>query len=335
MTRQFDADKRRTLGLAAASIGTALVGGPLIAKAAETYPVHPINLIVGFAAGGQSDILGRKVATQLGRELNTPIVVQNKEGATSTIAVRFVATSKPDGYTLLLGGGSGMVMAPLVMKVAFDPIKDFSSISMLTTAALSISVHPSVPAKNLKELVALIKQQPEKYSYGSSGFGGSDHMTGELFKQVAGDLKILHVPYKGAAPASQAIIGGQIPILISTFSSVYKYHKTGQMRMLAMTSENRHESAPDMPTALEQGFDGLVAETYNFLTTPAGTPPEVITTLRAATTKMMARPEFVADLKAAQFDPVIGSTPETTDAFLASEVKKWRRVADIAKITPQ
>lgn len=335
MAKQFDADKRRTLELAAASIGTALASNPFMVNAAEAYPSQPINLIVGFAAGGQSDILGRKVAMQLGKELSTPVVVQNKEGATSTIAVRYVATAKPDGYTLLLGGGSGMVMAPLVMKVPFDPIKDFSSICMLTTAALSISVHPSLPAKNLKELVALIKQQPEKYSYGSSGFGGSDHMTGELFKQVAGDLKLLHVPYKGAAPASQAVIGGQLPILISTFSSVYKYHKTGQMRMLAMTSEKRHESAPEMPTALEQGFDGLVAETYNFLTIPAGTPRDVIATLRAATTKMMARPEFIADLKAAQFDPVIGSTPETTDAFLASEVKKWRRVAEVARITPQ
>lgn len=334
MTRQ-NLPRRRLLLAVAGVCGANLAGVSLRAMAKESYPSRPINLVVGFAAGGQSDILARKVATELGKELAQPVVVQNKEGATSTIASRFVATSKPDGYTLLCGGGSGMVMAPLVMKVSFDPIKDFSSIAMLTTAALSISVHPSVPAKNLKELVELIKKDPTKYSYAHSGFGGSDHMTGELFKQVAGNLSLLHVPYKGAAPAIQDVIGGQVPILISTFSSVYPYHKTGQVRMLAMTSAKRHPSAPEMPTAAEQGYPGLVAETYNFLTVPVGTPEDVMATLRAATTRIMARPEFIADLKAAQFDPVSNSTPQSTDAFLAAEVTKWRKVAEQANITPQ
>jgi len=335
MTRQKSITRRYALGAMAGTLGGSILGTAGLAHAKDSYPDRPITLVVGFAAGGQSDILGRKVAQHLARELNTPVVVQNREGATSTIAVKYVAGAKPDGYTLLLGGGSGLVMAPLVMKVSFDPTRDFNSVAMLTTAAASIAVNPSVPANSLRELVALIRDNPGKYSYANSGFGGVDHMTGELFKQAAGGLNLLPVPYKGAAPAAQDVIGGQVPILISTFSSVYGYHKAGQLRMLAMTGAQRHESAPEMPTAVEQGYPSLVAETYNFLTAPAGTPQPALDALRAAVSRLMQTPAFVAELKGAQFDPVLQSTPESTDAFLAGEVVKWRKVAELANITPQ
>lgn len=327
--------RRHALSLIAGACGATLAGLPVVGFSKETYPTRPVTLVVGFAAGGQSDILGRKFAAELGKVLGQPVVVQNKDGATATIAGRYVAATKPDGYNLLLGGSSGMVMAPLVIKVPFDPVKDFQSVAMLTTAAVSISVHPSVPAKNLKELVELIRKNPGKYTYANSGFGGVDHMTGELFKQTAGGLELLPVPYKGATPAIQDVIGGQVPVLISTFSSVYQYHKAGQVRMLAMTGAQRHESAPEMPTAVEQGYPGLVAEAFNFLTAPAGTPADVMSALREATTRLMATPEFIAELKAAQFDPVLKSTPKSTDAFLAEEVKRWRKVAERANIKPQ
>jgi len=328
-------NRRQALTLIAGACGAAVSGTFSLVHATESYPARPVNLIVGFAAGGQSDILGRKVATELSKALGQTVVVQNKEGATATIAGRYVAASKPDGYNLLLGGSSGMVMAPLVIDVPFDPVKDFSSIAMLTTAAVSISVHPSVPAHNLNELVELIKKNPGKYSYAHSGFGGVDHMTGELFKQVAGDLNLMPIPYKGASPALHDVIGGQVPILISTFSSVYPYHKSGQVRMLAMTGANRHESAPEMPTAVEQGYPDLVSAAFNYLTTRAGTPADVMAVLRAAATEVMSRPEFIAELKAAQFDPVQGSTPESTDAFLAEQVQKWSKVAQQANIKAQ
>lgn len=333
MNRTGNISRRHALGVLASACATAV--NPSSASAQEAFPSKPISLVVGFAAGGQTDIVARKVATEMSRELGQQVVVQNKEGATSTIASRYVASAKPDGYTLLMGGGSGMVMAPLVIKVPFDLIRDFSSIAMITTAAVSISVHPSVPAKNLNELVDLIRKNPGKYSYAHSGFGGVDHMSGELFKQVAGGLELLPVPYKGASLAAQDVIGGQVPILISTFSSCYGYHKAGQVRMLAQTGTQRHSSAPEMPTAVEQGYPALVAEGFNFLTAPASCPANVMATLRAAATRVMARPEFVAELKAAQFDPVLNSTPQSTDAFLAAEVQKWRKVAEIAKISPQ
>lgn len=324
--------RRQALKLIAGTCGASIAGTSTFAYASESYPTRPVNLIVGFAAGGQSDILARKVATELSKVLGQTVVVLNKEGATATIAARYVADSKPDGYNILMGGSSAMVMAPLVMKVPFDPVKDFSSIALLTTAAESISVHPSVPAKNLKELIELVQKNPGKYSYAHSGFGGVDHMTAELFRQVAGDLNIVPIPYKGATPALKDVIGGQVPILISTFSSVYPYHKSGQVRMLAMTAPNRHDSAPEIPTAIEEGYPDLVAEAFNYLTLPANTPANIMATIQAAVTKVMSKPEFIAELKAAQFDPVQGSTPKETDAYLAKLVEKWTKVAERANI---
>lgn len=335
MSKFFDIQRRRAISLIAGAVGASTLALPQLASAEDKYPNRAVNLVVGFAAGGQSDILARKIAKEMGRELGQSIVVQNKEGATSTIAIRFVAAAKPDGYNVLLAGSSGMVMAPLVMKLPFDPVKDFNSVGMVTKAAISISVHPSVPAKNLKELIELVRRNPGKYSYAHSGFGGVDHMTGEFFKQAAGGLDILAVPYKGAAPAATGVIGGEVPILITTFSSAYPFHKNGQLRMLAMTGARRSDSAPDMPTAAEQGVEALVAETYNWLTLPAGTPPEVIAALRAANTRILANPAFIAELKAAQFEPVPVSTPQSTDSTIAAEVTKWRKVAAQANIKPE
>lgn len=332
---RYELSKRAAMRLmAGAALLPALPTG-LRAQTKDDYPNRLVELVVGFAAGGQSDILGRKLALQLSKELNGNFVVLNKEGASSTIAARYVTTSKPDGYTILLGGGSGMIMAPLVMKVPFDPVKDFRSISLLTTAALCISVHPSVPAKDLNELVALIKKNPDKYSYATSGAGGSDHLTGELFKQAAGDLPLLHVPYRGAAPAATSVMGGEVPILVSTLSSIYPYHTAGQLRMLVMTGEKRNASAPEIPTAVEQGFTDLVAETSNFLTVAAAAPKEVVAKLFDATSKIMSRSAFLDELRAAQFDPVTGSSPEATDAYIAREVVKWRRVVERAKLSIQ
>ena len=322
-------------GLASMAIAIVVYVYSCVALAQENYPARPITLIVGYSAGGQSDILGRKLASRLGPVLNQPVVVQNKDGATSTIATRLVAEAKPDGYTLLLGGGSGMIIAPLVMKVLYDPVKDFKQVARLTSAMLSISVHPSVPADNLRELVALIKANPGKYSYASSGFGGGDHLTGELFKQLAGNLDLLHVPYKGAAPALTDVIAGRVPVFITTLSSIYQYSKTGKIRLLAVTGATRSTAAPEIPTAVEAGVQGLVAEGVNFLTVPARTPPQVIEILRAAVAKIIADPTFVDELRKLQYEPITESTPEIADEYVKSEIEKWRNVVVTAKVAPQ
>lgn len=324
--------RRDFLEAALAASGVLMSSASFKVFAQANYPMHPLTLVVGFSAGGQSDILARRLAAALEPVLGQPVVVQNKVGGTSTIATRFVADAKPDGYTLLLGGGSGMVMAPLVMKVPYDPIKDFKSISQLTSAMMSISVHPSVPANTLQELVDLVKKNPGKYSYATSGFGGSDHMAGELFKQAAGDLDLLHVPYKGAAPASQDVIAGQVPILITTLSSIYPYSKTGQLRILAGTGATRSSAAPEIPTAVEAGVPGLIAETYNFVNVPAETPQEVVDVLSKAVAKLMADPEFVDSLRSLQYEPVTDSNPAKADAYIKSEIQKWQEVVRKAKI---
>jgi len=300
--------------------------------AQESYPSRPVTLVVGFSAGGQSDILARKLAARLGPMLGGSIVVVNKEGAASTMGARFVAEAKPDGYTLLLGGCSGIVMAPLVMKVTYDPLKDFRSIAMLTRQSQAIAVHPSVPANNLKELIALIKANPGKYSYATGGVGGSDHLTAELFAQIGGDLKMLHVPYKGGAPAMSAVIGGQVPIVITALSGIYPNWKAGQIRLLAVTSSKRASMAPEIPTAEEAGLP-MVAEACNFLTAPAKTPTAVVDTLKSAMTRLMADPGFAAEIVAMGSEPVPESTPESTDAYIRNEIEKWRKVVVKANIT--
>lgn len=305
---------------------------PLLAQ--EHYPSRPVSLVVGFSAGGQSDILGRKLAARLGSLIGGNIVVVNKDGASSTIGVRFAAEAKPDGYTLLLGGCSGMIMAPLSMKVTYDPIKDFRSIAMITRQSSAIAVHPSVPANNLRELVALIKANPDKYTYATSGVGGSDHLTAELFAQTAGDLKMLQIPYRGGAPAMSAVIGGQVPLVFTALSGIVPTWKAGQIRLLAVTSTKRTASAPEIPTAEESGVPGMVAESCNFLTAPAKTPAPIIEALRVAMVKLMADPSFQAELVAMGSDPVPESTPESTDKYIAAEITKWKQVVAKAKITP-
>ena len=336
MPNKSDMKTRRTFLGASLVASTVMFGSiPLKVFAEEKYPQHLINLVVGFSAGGQSDILGRRLAQGLMPVLGQTVVVLNKVGGTSTIATRYVAESKPDGYTLLLGGGSGLVMAPLVMKVPYDPIKDFKAISQLTRAMLCIAVHPSVPATSLKELVDLIKKNPGKYSYATSGFGGSDHMTGELFKQVAGNLDILHVPYKGASPAAQDVMAGQVPILITTLSSIYPNSKSGQLRILAGTGAERSSAAPEIPIAVEEGYPELIAETYNFLNVPADTPQEIVDMLSEAVSKLMNTQEFIDSLRKLQFEPVTDSTPEKVDQYIKSEISKWKAVVRKAEIEPR
>lgn len=338
MKKPLNAGRRTVLGYGAAA-ATLMGAGGIAAGAAfaqNDYPVRPIKLVVGFAAGGQSDILGRKLAARLVPILSQQIVVENRVGATATLATSYVANADPDGYTLLLGGASASVMAPLIMTgITYDPIKDFSSIAMLTSAMMSISVHPSVPVETLPQLVALIKANPGKYSYASSGVGGSDHLAGELFKLEAGLPGLEHVPYKGAAPAIQDAIAGHIPVLCTTLSSILPHVQSGRLKVLAVTGQQRSPMVPDVPTAVESGYQGVVAETFNFLTAPARTPQPIIDRLSRAVSEAMSDAEFIADLQRASFATVSDSNPEKTNKFLGEEIAKWRRVVEAAKLGPK
>jgi tripartite-type tricarboxylate transporter receptor subunit TctC len=308
----------------------AMLGAAATAQAA--FPDAPITLVVGYSAGGQTDIVARKVATRMSAELGQPVVVLNRDGATSTIAYRSVATAKPDGYTMMFGGTGAHAIAPVLNKVSYDAVADFRAIGKVSTLPLSVSVNNDVPAKTLAELVALMRKDPAKYSYATAGNGGIEHLTGELFKQIAGVPDVLHVPFKGGAPAATAVIGGQVPILINPLSTVAPYVDAGRMRTLAVTGPSRMASKPDLPTAIEAGMPGLVAEGFNVLLVPSKTPDDVVNTLNKALQKVMADPAFVADLRAMNVNPLPASTPSETDSYLRSEVKRWADVIQKAKI---
>lgn len=291
--------------------------------ASADFPNRPISLVVGYSPGGQTDNIARLVASRLGAELGQTVVVQNKDGAASTIAYRFVAEAEPDGHTIMFGGTSAHAIAPVLTKVAYDAVRDFRAVGKVSTLPISISINNSVPANTLQELIALIKKDPESFSYATGGAGGIEHLTGEVFKQLAGIPELLHVPFKGGAPAATAVIGEQIPILINPLSTVFPYANAGQLRVLAVTSEERMTAAPEIPTAIEEGLSGFVAEGFNVLLVPSKTPDDVVKTLNAGLQKVMADPDFIKELTAMNVNPQPASTPEETDQYLISEVQRW------------
>jgi tripartite-type tricarboxylate transporter receptor subunit TctC len=270
-------------------------------------------------------MVGRKWAQKVSPILGQAIVIDNKPGAGGAVGTAEVARAKPDGYTLLSGTTTTHVINPAVTNGAtYDPLKDFVPIAIITIAPTSIAVHPSVPAKTLQELVALVKANPGKYSYGSAGQGSITNLTGELFKRQAGGLDILHVPYKGAGPGLQDLIGGHIPIFTPILSAApLSYHRAGKLRILAVCAEKRVSSAPDIPTAIEAGVPGLVVTVFNAIFAPANTPRGIIDQLHQATQKAMADPQFQKELRDVGAEPVTDSDPEKAARYIQGEVTRW------------
>lgn len=323
--------RRELLKLFAAGAGAAGLGTSTCAWSQSSYPDRPIRLVIPFAPGGQTDILGRRFAQQLDLTFKQPVVVENKGGAGGTIGSLDVARAKPDGYTLLLGTSSTHSISPVAMATPpYDPVKDFTPISVLGIIPMVIAVHPAVPAKNLKELIALIRANPGKYSFGSAGMGSINHLTGELFKSLSGGLDLTHVPYKGSGQSVQDLLGGQIPVLMATFSSVIGYHRSGRLRILAITTEERSPVASDIPTAIESGIPGFVSYTYNLLFGPPNLPKDVLSKLSSATHKIMNDPAFGKQLQEIMIEPVKDSTPDQALAFVRAELSRF---APIIKAT--
>lgn len=323
---------RQTVIALTASVGL-MTGSASTAWANDSFPDKPLTLVVGYSPGGQTDNIARMVATRLGTVLGQPVIVQNKEGAASTIAYRYVAESKPDGYTMMFGGTSAHAIAPVLGKVPYDSLKDFRALGKVSTLPLSISVNTDVPANNLQELIALIKKNPDGYSYATGGAGGIEHLTGEMFKQHADVPKLLHVPFKGGVPAATAVIGKQIPILINPLSTVFPYADAGKLKVLAVTSEERLKASPNVPTAIESGIPGFIAEGFNVLLVPAKTPDNVVQKLNQGLDKVMSDPEFIAALLAMKVNPQTASTPAETDKYLATEVQRWTDAIKTANVT--
>jgi len=262
-------------------------------------------------AGGQTDNVARHLGSRILPVLGQQLIIDNRGGAAGTIGAGEVARAKPDGYTILIATTSTHAINPSAMaNVPYDVVKDFAPITVLGTGPIALSVHPLVPAKTLQQLVADAKARPGYYSYASSGVASINNLAGELFKMRAGNLNILHVPYKGAGPAMTDLIGGQIEITCSTLSAALPHHRQGRVRTLAVMKDERSIGAPDIPTAAEGGVPGVVAYTYNILLAPAGTPQAIVDHLNGAVRKVMADRVFVDTLVKLGVDPITDSSPD-------------------------
>jgi tripartite-type tricarboxylate transporter receptor subunit TctC len=297
---------------------------------AQDYPHKPVRLIVPFAPGGGNDTLARLIGQKLGASLGQPIVVENRPGAGGITATEQVARATPDGYTLLLGFVGPLTMSPAMQKVGYDPLTSFEPISLVAQGYQVLAVHPSLPAKNVAELVALAKAKPGTLNYASGGTGTPLHLVPELFKLAAG-VDIVHVPYKGSGPAATAVLAGDTQMMFGSMVATVPLVKSGRLRALAVTSPKRIETLPDVPTLIELGYQGVEASSWYCILAPAGTPQPIVAKLSAELGKVVRSADYREAL-AQQGQEAESSTPAELRAFMKSELDKWTRVVRAANI---
>lgn len=311
-------------GLAVLAL-TAIQLAPGAAQAQGKFPERTLRLVVPFAPGGVNDIIGRRWAQEMSRVLGQNMIVENRAGASGAIGAMEVVRAKPDGYTLLIANTTTHVLSPLGNpKLGYDPLKDFTALGVITLVPTGVAVHPSMPVKNLKALVAFAKKNPGQLSFGSAGTGSITHLTGELFKKLNGNLNIVHVPYKGAGPGLADLVAGHIPMYTPTISPApLEYHKSGRIRMLAICSEERLSEVPEVPTAAQAGMPELVVQAFNAIFLPAGMPRPVVDVLHQANQKVMANAGMQEFLRKAGAEPVTTSSPERATQFIQKELQRW------------
>jgi tripartite-type tricarboxylate transporter receptor subunit TctC len=296
------------------------------AFAQSAFPTRPIHLIVPSSAGGVHDVIARIWGDRMKTSLGA-VVVEDRGGGGSTIALNFVAQSQPDGYTLLLGSTSTLVLREGSANSAYDAIKDIAAATIFATTSTSIAVNPSVPATSVRELIAYAKANPGKLTYGSAGVGSITHVTVELFKQKAGGLDILHVPYKGMAPAVNDLLGGQLDIVFPNITAqVIGLHRSGKIRILAVNAPARLKAIADIPTAIEAGLPDFVSQTFFGVFAPAATPKPELEKVNAATQAEWADQAFQAKLMDSGFEPMLGYGPDKADQYLKDEFARWNPV---------
>ena len=297
---------------------------------AQTYPVKPVRIIVPFAPGGV-DVTARLIADRLTAALGQPFIVENRPGAGGSVGAKMVASSEPDGHTLMFSTPGPVVASPLINRNAgYDTLKSFAPVAIVSQSPLLLIIHPAVPAKTVKELVAYAKANPGKVHYPSPGFGTQPHLVGEMFKSMTG-LDIVHVPYRGSAPAITDLLAGQMQIYFDNFANVLQHVESGKLRALAVTGDARVRQLPDVPTMEQSGFGGIAATYWNGLLAPAGTPPAIVVRLNTAVNQALAAPEVRAALTKLGSDPKSGTSQEFS-AFIAEEVQRWGKVVRDANI---
>ena len=293
-------------------------------KAEDRYPSKPVRIVVSFAAGGPTDTVARIMSAKMGELLGQQFVVENKAGAGGNIGADLVARASPDGYTLLMATVSTHAINPgLYKKMPYDPVRDFTPIGQVGVTPTLLGVHPSVPATGVKTLVALVRENPGKFTYGSSGLGSILHLCGEQFKTLAGGLNIAHIPYRGSAPMMSDLISGQISMAFDATPSALPQAQSGAIRALGAGMATRLRAMPELPTLQEQGLKGFECYTWNAILAPADTPQPIVDRLSEAINKALDDPVVFKRLQEAGIDPTPGSTPKQATAFIKAELAKW------------
>ncbi|KQQ46008.1 ABC transporter substrate-binding protein [Rhizobium sp. Leaf311] len=319
--------RRAALALAASAAGFLSFAG---SGQAQSFPDRTITLVVPFAAGGSTDVVARVIAQKMGQELGQQVVVENVAGAGGNLGADRVARAEPDGYTILMGTVATHALNPLILKTKpYDPEKDFAPISLLVVVPNVLVVNPQLPVKTIAELIALLKAEPDKYAYASSGNGTPLHLSGELFKAMTG-VSMQHVPYKGSGPALNDLLGNQVSIMFDNLPSSSGHMKSGTLRALGVTTAERASSFPDVPTIAET-VPGYETYTWNALFAPAGTPAAAVDVLKAAAKKALADPDVAARM--GDFSAkIVGSTPDELKTHVSKEIAKWEPVVKNANV---
>ena len=331
----IEIDRLRVGGLLrVGGVGFALAAAAMLGVAAAQtagFPDHPLKMIVGFSAGGGTDVAARLVAQAMSVGLHQSVVVENRPGVSGMLATADVARAAPDGYTLLMGSQTTLAVAPaLYRKNAIDAARDFAGVARAGASPLVLVVNPKFSAQSVRELIALARQKPGTLNFASGGVGTTPHMAGELFAQLAG-IKLVHVAYRGEAPALNDVLGGQIPMMFTNLSAAIGNIRAGSLRALAVTGEQRSPSAPDIPTMAEAGVSDFAVETWFAVVAPAHTPRAIVERLNAQVQRGLATPDIAR--RYGDLGMSLGSgSPEELDAYVKSEIAKWGQVIKAADI---
>ena len=293
-----------------------------------------MRFVVPFPPGGSTDTLARTIGAKLAESLGQQVIVDNRPGGNGNIGMEIVAQSRPDGHTIVLGYIGPIAIAPsLYGKLPFDPVKDYAPITQIATSPNVLTAHPSVPAKNLKELIALARVKPGNVSFASTGIASVGHLTGELLNSLSG-VKMTHIPYKGGGQAITDLLGGHVQVMFSGFSAAMPHIKAGKIRALAVTGAKRSPALPEAPTIAEQGFPGFEATAWYGVLAPANTPKPVVTRLHGEIVKILKLPDVTQRLDGLGFE-IVGSNPEEFGAYIKSEIRKWEKVVKASGAKPE
>lgn len=326
--KSFKTRRRFAVRVAAAALA---FGFSSVALAA--WPERPVRIVLGFAAGGGSDILLRSITPGLSEALGQPVVVENRPGAAGNVGMSAVAKATPDGYTFLMGSPGLATNPPLYPNAGFDPVRDFAPVSLVGSVQNVLIVRKSLPVNSVQDLIAYAKSNPGKLNMASPGAGSSQHLAAELFNAMAG-VSMAHIAYKGGAPALNDVVAGQVDLMFNVLPSALPQIKAGAVKALGVTGTRRAETLADVPTLAEAGLAGYSAVTWNGILAPAGTPAAIVSRMNAAIVKVMQQPAVIERLKGMGQD-VVTSTPEEFAAFIRDEAAKWRRTIESAGIKIQ